>query len=187
MYIAVVKVDFFLSIFTIYICSPLPPMMLSCAPWKNTSFLRHCISTLKYSIKWPLSFFLSSIKIRKRYIFYHFRWITISRHSSREIIRTLKQRLQDGKTRKLPLSNVSVDFIREFLRSFFEYQDVTNVPYLVLLFSYEMMLKTWSENPSHRPSFAQLERELEKMLSSLTNQVFNHLSFTLLIKKNIAL
>lgn len=123
---------FFLSIFTIYICSPLPPMMLSCAPWKNTSFLRHCISSLKYSIKWPLSFFLSLIKIQKRYIFCHFRWITISRHSSREIIRTLKQRLQDGKTRKLPLSNVSVDFIWELLWSFFDYQDVANVPYLVV-------------------------------------------------------
>ena len=37
--------------------------------------------------------------------------------------------------------------------------------------SYEIMVKCWYENPTHRPSFADLVIELELLLEELTSQV----------------
>ncbi|XP_046851373.1 fibroblast growth factor receptor 2-like [Xenia sp. Carnegie-2017] len=67
-----------------------------------------------------------------------------------------------------PYPGIPVEKLFELLNNGYRMEKPENCPYQI----YEMMLKTWSENPSHRPSFAQLERELEKMLSSLTNQEY---------------
>ena len=40
-----------------------------------------------------------------------------------------------------------------------------------LCYSYEIMVKCWYENPTHRPSFADLVIELELLLEELTSQV----------------
>ncbi|CAB3994735.1 fibroblast growth factor receptor 2-like isoform X1 [Paramuricea clavata] len=66
-----------------------------------------------------------------------------------------------------PYPGIPVQKLFELLKSGYRMEKPQNCPLQI----YEMMLKTWSENPSYRPSFSQLEQELERMLSSLTSQV----------------
>ncbi|XP_028414936.1 fibroblast growth factor receptor 2-like [Dendronephthya gigantea] len=67
-----------------------------------------------------------------------------------------------------PYPGIPVEKLFELLKSGYRMEKPQNCPLQI----YEMMLKTWSENPSYRPCFSQLEQELEKMLSSLTSQEY---------------